>query len=304
MGKIAFVFPGQGTQCTGMGQDLVADASAHAVFQMADSVRPETSAQCFTGDEATLAITCNTQPCLFTVELALAEALKARGLVADCVAGFSLGEVVALAYAEVAPMATMFELICQRGALMQEACDAEPAGMVAVLRLSSDEVVALAADFSEVYPVNFNCPGQVTVAGTREALAEFAKAVKEKGGRALPLKVKGGFHSPLMAEAGARFYDILKDIDFQLPQMAVYANATAMPYGEEVAPLLAKQLTMPVKWEQSIRQMMTDGVDTFIEVGMGDTLSGMIKRIHPEARLYHVATLEAIDTVCKEILVC
>lgn len=305
MGKLAFVFAGQGTQQVGMGQALALhDATAAHIFAAADALRPETSAQCFTGDEAVLRETVNTQPCLFAVEMAIARALSAHGVVADCVAGFSLGEVVALAYAEAADFETMFQLICKRGALMQAASEKQPTGMVAVVRLENEQVVAICNDFAEVYPVNFNCPGQVTVAGEEEALKAFSQAVKSAGGRTLPLKVKGGFHSPFMAEAADAFYEVLRAIPFKVPAVPVYANAIAMPYGEDIAVLLAKQLISPVQWEASIRQMIADGVDTFIEIGIGQTLSGMIKRIDDTVALYQVATPEDVEQVCKEVLVC
>ena len=189
MGKIAFVFSGQGAQHTGMGRELCGQVPASAeVFRKADAVRPGTSEQCFQGSDELLSITENTQPCLFAMEMAAAAALTEAGVQADMAAGFSLGELSALAFAGMADFDTMFSLVCRRGQLMQKAAEENPASMAAVVKLTAEQVEEICRGFSEVYPVNFNCPGQVSVSGRAEEMKAFGEAVKAAGGRVLPLK--------------------------------------------------------------------------------------------------------------------
>ena len=177
MGKIAFVFSGQGAQAPGMGLDLWEHSpAARAVFDRADALRPGTSEQCFHGTEEELKETKNTQPCMFAMELAAAAALQERGLAPDMAAGFSLGELSALCCAGAADFDTLFQLVSLRGELMQAAAEAEPTAMAAVVKLTSAQVEDLCAGFRRVYPVNYNCPGQTTVSGAREEMEAFAAA--------------------------------------------------------------------------------------------------------------------------------
>lgn len=301
MGKIAFVFAGQGAQHTGMGKDFYdEDTAAKAVFDEAEALRPGTLAQCFEGDEAVLKETKNTQPDMFACEVATAAALTASGIRADVVAGFSLGELAALAYAGAGDFATLFQLVSARGALMQEAAEKQPTAMVAALKLPAEKVEELCAGFANVYPVNFNCPGQVSCSGLAEEIKEFSKALKEAGGRAVPLKVKGGFHSPFMAEAAAAFEKLLADAEFKPLNVPVYANVSGAPYAG-VVETLAQQMAHPVRWEESVRNMVAAGVDTFIEIGPGDALSGMIKRINPDVRRYTCGSMEEFRKIVEEV---
>lgn len=302
MGRIAFVFSGQGDQHPSMGKELYEQYSvAKEVFDMCDAIRPETSAQCFDGTEEELKETKNTQPCLFAMELAAASALAHNGIKPEAVAGFSLGEVVAATFAGLVERDTGFRLVCRRGELMQSASEAQDTSMVAVVKLDNETVKALCAKYSAVYPVNFNCPGQVSVAGLTREMADFSADVKAVGGRALPIKVKGGFHSPFMNEASARFAEELSKVTFHKSNVILYSNKTAKPYGENVAELLSEQIKSPVLWEETIRNMIASGIDTFIEIGPGKTLTNMIKKINTEVKVYSVSDLA---TVLAEVSGC
>lgn len=301
MGKIAFVFAGQGAQHTGMGKDFYEEsAAAKAVFDEAESLRPGTLAQCFEGDEEVLQETKNTQPDMFACEVATAAALTASGIHADVAAGFSLGELAALAYAGASDFGTLFKLVTERGALMQDAAEKQPTAMVAALKLPAEKVEELCAGFAHVYPVNFNCPGQVSCSGLVDEIKDFSKAVKEAGGRAVPLKVKGGFHSPFMADAAAAFEALLVATNFRPLSVPIYANVSGAPY-KDVAMTLSQQMAHPVRWEESVRGMIAAGVDTFIEIGPGDALSGMIKRINPDVHRYTCANVADFEKIVDEV---
>ena len=305
MGKVSFVFPGQGTQYPGMGKSLCeVSPAAAAVFAMADAVRPGTSTQCFAGTEAELQETKITQPCLWAVEMAAAAALTEAGISADVCAGFSLGELSALSYVSIVDMSTCFKLVCHRGKLMQEAAEAVDTAMAAVVKLDNDTVEAICAQFEGVYPVNYNCPGQVTVAGLRSSMAAFSTAVKEAKGRALPLKVSGGFHSPFMAKAAEDFGEVLANVEFHAPAIPLYSNLTGSLYGGDMKDLLKKQICSPVRWETIIRNMIADGVDTFIEVGPGNVLQGLISKIDKTVRVFGVSDAESLAKTIQEVKTC
>ena len=283
MGKIAFLFAGQGAQYPGMGKSLTEiSPKAASLFELADSIRPGTSRQCFEGDPAELTQTANTQPCVFTVDLAAAYALEEAGVHADVAAGFSLGEMAALTFAGSFSEKDGFSLVCRRGELMQEAAQEHPSAMAAVLKLKDETVEQLCAGFPDVYPVNYNCPGQLVVAGGTEHLDQFCELAAEAGGRAKKLAVGGGFHSPFMEQAASAYLQELLRIGVKLPRIPVYG-------------MLAEQMKNPVLWTKTVERMAADGVDTFVEVGPGKTLSGLVKRILPHAAVYRVedaATLE------------
>ena len=296
MGKIAFLFAGQGAQYPGMGKSLTEiSPKAASLFELADSIRPGTSRQCFEGDPAELTQTANTQPCVFTVDLAAAYALEEAGVHADVAAGFSLGEMAALTFAGSFSEKDGFSVVCRRGELMQEAAQEHPSAMAAVLKLKDETVEQLCAGFPDVYPVNYNCPGQLVVAGGTEHLEQFCELAAEAGGRAKKLAVGGGFHSPFMEQAASAYLQELLRIGVNPPRIPVYGNRTAAPYEENREIMLAEQMKNPVLWTKTVERMAADGVDTFVEVGPGKTLSGLVKRILPHAAVYRVedaATLE------------
>ncbi|MBQ4043221.1 MAG: ACP S-malonyltransferase [Clostridia bacterium] len=302
MGKIAFVFAGQGAQHIGMGRELYASSPAvKNLFDEAEARRPGTLALMFEGDETELKKTANTQPCLYLADLAAAAALREAGIVPDAVAGFSLGEIPALAFAGAYSDAEGFALACVRGAAMGKAAEAVSASMAAIVKMTNEQVEAICSRFEQVYPVNYNCPGQLVVSARTDVMKEFCDAVKAEGGRALSLNVSGGFHSPFMNDAAAEFGAYLVKADIRTPELPAYSNYTADLYGDEVKQLLEMQIQSPVRWEGIIRKMAADGFDTFVECGPGSTLSKLIAKILPDARTFAVETAEQAEAAAKEL---
>jgi [acyl-carrier-protein] S-malonyltransferase len=305
MGKIAFVFAGQGSQYAGMGKSLFdVSPAARAVFETADSVRPKTSVQCFDGSLEELSVTKNTQPCLFCVDLASAQALKENGITPDAIAGFSLGEVAAVTFAGMVSAEDGMKIVTKRGLLMQEAAEQTHGAMAAVLKLTDKTVEELAAKYDKVYPVNYNCPGQLVVAGEKSQLESFAADVAQVKGRAKILNVSGGFHSPFMADAAKGLGEELENYQLKAPKMPIYSNYTAMPYSgssDDYAQLLTMQVSNPVRWQQIVENMIADGVDTFIEVGAGKTLSGLIKKINSELNIYNVQDADSLNAALEAL---
>ncbi len=306
MGQIAFLFPGQGAQHPGMGQSLYETyPAAKAVMDRCEAIRPGTLDQCFHGTLEVLTETVNTQPCMLAVELAAAAALEELGVKPAFAAGFSLGEIAALACAGAASVEDAFSIVCRRAELMQKASEAADSAMAAVLKLSNEQVEALAAPFEHVWPVNYNCPGQVTVAGFADELKAFLAEVKANGGRGVPLKVRGGFHSPLMESAARGLREVLDGFELAAPRIPLYANFTGLPY-EAVAlkENLANQVSHPVRWEAAVRHMIAQGADTFVEVGPGNTLCGLVGRIDSGVKALAVETAEQLTAAVKEVTAC
>lgn len=280
MAKIAFMFSGQGAQHVGMARDLYENFDeVKALFDSAEEIRPGTRAQCFEGDEDTLKMTQNTQPCLYLADLGAALALKSRGIVPQAAAGFSLGEIPALGFAGAYSYIDGFKAAIRRGAAMGKAGEKNPASMLAVVKLDNKTVEDICDKYEFIYPVNYNCAGQLVVAGKTEYFEQFSADVKAAGGRALPLKVSGGFHSPFMNGAAAEFGEYLKSVQFAQPQLTAYSNYTAKPYSGDIRSLLENQINHPVHWEAIIRSLLDDGFDTFIEVGVGNTLQKLAMKI-------------------------
>lgn len=302
MGKIAFVFAGQGAQYSGMGQSLCeASPAAKAVFDAADKLRPGTSEQCFTGTAEELSITKNTQPCLYCVDLAAAKALEEAGVTPDYVAGFSLGEIAALSFAGVFSEEQGFDFVCKRAEAMQKAGEENPGAMAAVLKLKNEQVEELCAGFEKVWPVNYNCPGQLVCAGEKSQIEAFCGKVAEAGGKAVPLAVSGGFHSPFMESASQTLREVLEPMELAEARVPVYANYTAQPYDGSAKELLTQQVKNPVRWQETVERLVELGVDTFIECGPGKTLCGLIRKTAKGVKTLNVQDGETLQAALEAV---
>ena len=303
MGKIAFLFAGQGAQYSGMGKSLCEhSAAAKALYDAAEAIRPGTMAQSFSGSDAELKKTENTQPCLYLVDLAAALALEEAGIHADAAAGFSLGEIAALAFAGAYSAEDGFRIVTERGRRMQEAAEQADTAMCAVVKLDAETIANAAAKFEQLYAVNYNCPGQTVVSGLKSSMPAFTAKVKELGGRAIPLAVSAAFHSPFMNGAAEQFGKALSAFTFSAPRIPVYANLNAQPYdAAQIPQTMQQQVCNPVRWQTTIENMIAEGFTDFIEVGAGKTLSGLVKKISADVRIYNVQDADSLAETIKAV---
>lgn len=303
--NVAFLFAGQGAQRPGMGRALAEkSAAARAVFDAVDAVRPGTSAQCFGGTKEELALTANTQPCVLAVDLACAAALAERGVVPAAVAGHSLGELGALAFAGAFDVEAAMRLAVVRARLMTQCCDAHPGAMRAVMKLAPERVEELASQAGEAWAVNYNSPLQTVIAGAPDACERLDALVRDAGGRSMRVAVSGAFHSPYMADAATGLSAHLAQHAPASPRMACWANLTGRPYPTEpakVAATLASQVKSPVRWADELRGMRAAGIDTFVEVGPGHTLTGLVKRTLDGVRAMSVEDPDQLEAALAAI---
>ncbi|MGG3507458.1 ACP S-malonyltransferase [Paenibacillus lautus] len=306
MGKTAFIFPGQGAQSVGMGKDAYdAVPAARDLFLAADDqLGFPLSSIIFNGPDEDLKQTVNTQPALLATSMAYLEAIRGKGIEPDYVAGHSLGEYSALVCAGVLSFEEAVSIVRARGEYMEAAVPGGQGAMAAVLGADREALSELCkritAEGHVVELANMNCPGQIVISGSAQGVAAAAERVKEAGGkRAIPLEVSGPFHSTLMKEAADRLADKLEQAAFNTPSVPVVANVTARSVEDAAAirGLLVEQVYSPVLWHDSVEWMIAQGVDTFVEIGPGSVLSGLIKKIDKSVKVINVNSLDSVSSL-------
>jgi [acyl-carrier-protein] S-malonyltransferase len=297
--KIAFCFPGQGSIEAGMGRDI-----AEAVPEAMDVYHRGSAASgldleqlCFHGSADDLVDTRMQQPALVATSLAMLAAVRARGIEPDFVVGHSVGEFAAIAAAGSMTVEEALELVRERGIAMAEAAAMHPGSMAAILGLEDEVVETLCRKILGVWPANYNCPGQIVVSGENDAVDECCVRAQEEGARrAVKLKVSGAFHSPLVARAADRLRPAIDKVRFQDPLAPFMSTVTArVESAQRMGPLLVDQLTAPVRFTQAASELMKEGVRTFVEIGPGNVLSGLVKRIDRSVKAVSVNDLASLD---------
>ena len=302
MSKVAFIFPGQGAQYVGMGRDFYEQTeTGRKVFDQASEILGFSMPELVFEPNDRLDITEYTQAAMVTAGIAMMKVLTEQtGIRPDVAAGLSLGEYCALAAAGVMSEADAIATVRQRGIFMQQAVPVGIGAMAAVLGLEAAAIEEVLSDMEGVQIANYNCPGQIVISGKKEAVEEAGERLKTVGAkRVIPLNVSGPFHSRMLLDAGKKLAQVLEHVEIHKPVIPYVANVTAKYVTDEneVKELLERQVSSSVRWQQSIETMLADGVDTFIEIGPGKTLSGFMRKINREVKTLNIEKLEDIEKI-------
>ena len=305
MSKIAFIFPGQGAQACGMGQDFYEQTeTGKRIFDKATELMGFSMPQLCFEENDRLDITEYTQAAMVTASIAMMRVLEENGIKPDVAAGLSLGEYCALAAAGVMSDKDAIRTVRQRGILMQEAVPVGEGAMAAILALDAAAIEEVTGAMEGVWIANYNCPGQIVISGEKAAVEDACEKLKAAGAkRAVMLNVSGPFHSGMLADAGERLGEVLSQVELHEPQIPYVANVTAqyVKSAAEVKELLTRQVSSSVRWQQSVEAMIADGVDTFIEIGPGKTLAGFMRKISRDVKTLNVEKLEDIGKVAEAL---
>lgn len=305
MSKIAFMFPGQGAQKAGMGKDFYeqSETARKVIDKATELLDIDMKALCFEENDK-LDQTEYTQAALVTVCLAMEHVLRERGLKADVTAGLSLGEYCAIASAGGMSTEDAITTVRKRGILMQNAVPGGKGTMAAVLGMKGEDIEKVVDSIDGVTIANYNCPGQIVITGWKESVEKASEELKAAGAkRVMPLNVSGPFHSPMLEEAGRELGQVLAGVQLSKLEIPYVTNVTAEYVIDisETKALLATQVASSVRWQQSVENMIADGVDTFVEIGPGRTLAGFMRKISRDVKVYNVGTWEDVDKVVSEL---